>query len=46
MSLNTNSICEFCHGKVTNIEGRRYTIADLTRIHNEVCPGIRKVRTQ
>lgn len=37
--LNTNNTCETCNGRVHNIDGKRYTIPELTAIHDETCPG-------
>jgi hypothetical protein len=38
MSLNTNNKCGACDGRVTNIDGKRYTIEQLTAVHRESCP--------
>jgi hypothetical protein len=37
--LNSSSRCDRCFGVVKNIDGKRYTIEQLTKIHNEVCPS-------
>lgn len=39
MALNSNSVCDSCRGRVTNIEGRRKSIEQLTETHNRSCPG-------
>jgi hypothetical protein len=45
MAINTSSKCSTCDGTVKNIDGKRHTIERLTTIHNETCPGIRRVAT-
>jgi hypothetical protein len=37
--LNTNSTCDTCGGKVTNADGKRKTLPELTALHDQACPG-------
>jgi hypothetical protein len=37
--LDTTGRCEHCKGIVRNADGKRYTIPELTAIHDETCPG-------
>ena len=44
--LNSSGTCEHCAGVVRNADGKRYTIPELTAIHNETCPGLRRKNTK
>jgi hypothetical protein len=36
--INSNNKCSGCSGIVKNIAGKRYTIEQLTKVHDESCP--------
>lgn len=37
--LNTANTCDTCGGKVTNADGKRKTLPELTALHDATCPG-------
>lgn len=42
MALNSSGRCDHCGAIVRNVAGRRLTIVELTRRHDEVCPGLNR----
>ena len=44
--LDSNNRCEFCKGVVKNGKGRRLTLAQLTALHDNVCPGLHRQKAR